>query len=66
MKKGDMVRAKEGRLSGMLGIVTEVKKAGKGKRHSWRRTVSVSWANGLYEECINPAYLEIVSRGKKK
>lgn len=65
MKKGDMVKAKEGRLSGMLGIVTGVTSVGKGKRNSQKKTVDVSWANGLYETCINPRYLEIVSRAKK-
>ena len=68
MKKGDMVRVTDGRLSGLVGVITGTNlpttnvKEGKKKP---KKTINVMWANGRHETYINQAYVEIVSRAKK-
>ena len=65
MKRGDMVRALEGSIKGMYGIVTEVRPvhlvtSAESARGRHAATADVFWHDGSRQTHVATDYLEII------
>ena len=63
MKKGDMVRALEGSIRGMVGVVTKVAPLNPGSKSCVHgNCADVFWNNGTYHSFVSTKYLEVVNK----
>ena len=63
MKVGDLVRATEGQIVGMLGVLTRVSPLNPGSRScSVGDVADVFWNNGEHQSFVSTKYLEVVSK----
>jgi len=63
MKVGDMVRATEGQIVGMLGVLTKVVPLNPGSPSCGVGNVAdVFWNNGEHQSFVSTKYLEVVSK----
>ena len=63
MKVGDMVRATEGQISGMLGILTRVEPLNPGSQTCKVGDVAdVLWNDGNHQSFVSTKYLEVVNK----
>ena len=57
MKVGDMVKATEGQIAGMLGVVTKLVATGRSLN-----CADVFWNNGDHQSFVSMQYLEVVQK----
>jgi len=63
MKVGDMVRATEGQIEGMLGVLTKVEPLNPGSETCvWGDVADVFWNDGNHQSFVSLKYLEVVSK----
>ncbi len=63
MKVGDMVRATEGQIVGMRGVLTRVSPLRPGSPSFGVGDVAgVFWNNGEHQSFVSTKYLEVVSK----
>ena len=64
MKVGDLVQAKDGRIVGMVGLVTEIKPIPHKRRNQGTPTVAVLWRDGEHQRWINPQFLRVINESR--
>ena len=61
MKVGDMVRAIDGEIQGMLGIVTKIQRLDPAVQGG-SDCADVFWNDGDHQSFVSTKYLEVVSK----